>query len=167
MIARFCFFSLGGILFTFMPSAPRTLVGICEKVWDGDTLQVAGKVIRLSHIDAPEFKQRSRWGVPIGKQSTQFLSHLTLRRFLTVELLGKDVYGRWLGRVFVKGRDVNMEMVLQGHAFAYSMRKKKQGIFQGGQAVAKGKKRGFWRYEGVQYPWRYRHQRRGARRGKK
>ena len=143
MVVRFCFFSLGGMLFTFMSSTPRTFVGVCERVWDGDTLRVDGKVIRLAHIDAPELKQRSRWGIPIGKQSSQFLSRLTLKRILTVELLGQDIYGRWLGRVFVKGREVNLEMVLHGHAFAYSLGKNPWEFFKGDRSRPRVKNGGF------------------------
>ena len=147
---------LAGVLITLSP--PRSLVGVCERVFDGDTLQVAGEVIRLAHVDAPEWDQRSRWGVPVGRQSAQFLADLVLHRWVQVNLLHRGFYGRWVGRVFLLegGEEVNLQLVRQGHAFAASFRQKTLGIFLWSQSVARAKGLGLWHYRGVQYPWSYR-----------
>lgn len=151
-----------GALITYFPLESPFLEGICEYVLDGDTLRVAGQTVRLAHIDAPEWEQRSRWGVPVGEQSAQFLADLVLHRKIKVVRSGQDLYGRWPGRVWLGERDINLEMVLQGHAFAFSWRRKPPGIFVSAQAVAKAKGYGIWRYQKVQFPWRYRRQRKNA-----
>ena len=142
MIVRFCLFSLGGILFTFMPSTPRILVGICERVWDGDTLRVDGKVIRLAHIDAPELKQRSQWGIPIGKQSAQFLSHLTLHRVLSVELLGQEYLWEVAGKSLCEGEGGESGNGPSGPCFCLFLEEKTSGSFLGGTGAGQGQKTG-------------------------
>ena len=123
-------------------------------------------MIRLAYMDAPELGQRSRWGIPVGQQSARFLREMALRRRLKIALLHRGVYGRWIGRVFLlrEGEevDINLEMVLQGHAFAASFRRKPPGIFLWAQSLAKAKGRGLWYYRGVQRPWYYRRKQKKA-----
>ena len=151
-------FPLWGVFITLAPLQQKVLEGVCLQVFDGDTLQVAGRVIRLVGIDAPELTQRSRWGVPVGRDAAQFLTDLALHRKLRVELHTRGYYGRWLARVFIleSGVDVNIQMLLHGHAFAYFFRRKPWGEFVAAQRVAQGHGRGLWRYQGVQRPWHYR-----------
>lgn len=161
----FFFIPLWGLFITFYPTRSiRSLEGVCERVWDGDTLSLKGEKVRLAYIDAPEWDQRSRFGVPVGRESASFLRQLVEKKRIRVELLGKDIYHRWLGRVWVE-RDsewieVNVEMVLQGQAFAYSHRKKPPALLTSAGEVARLEGRGFWRFLGVQRPWNYRKKKR-------
>ena len=138
--------------------------GVCERVWDGDTIEVQGRRIRLAYIDAPEIEQRSRWGVPVGRESAHFLRKLVGKKWVDVQLLGRDFYRRWLGRVWVVRDgvrvDVNVEMVLQGQAFPFAYRVKSPGLLNSAKEVAKLRGRGFWQYQGVQLPWNYRRRKR-------
>ena len=63
--------------------------------------------IRLTEIDAPERDQ------PFGKQSTDNLKVFLRKGFIDVDLEGKDIYKRHLGRIYVEGKDIN-EMILSG-----------------------------------------------------
>ena len=163
MPPHFALIPLFWALVTFLPPSPPPLEGLCQQVLDGDTLKVAGKTIRLAHIDAPELSQRSRWGVPVGQLSARFLTTLALHRPLRIELLNKDIYGRWLGRVWLNQTHINLQMVLHGQAYAYGFRKKPRGVFQWAQHLAKAKRRGLWQYRGVQRPWSYRRRQKNRR----
>lgn len=94
-----------------------TVVGIA----DGDTLTLlindAGrrseKRLRLTEIDTPERAQ------PWGARARQALADKVFQREVQVASAGEDRYGRLLGRVYLGGRDVNREMVREGHAWVY------------------------------------------------
>ena len=165
MAYLFSLLCLTGLLFpSFAPfsrSKTSLLYGVCEEVFDGDTLRVEGKVIRLAHIDAPERDQRSKWGVPVGRQSTGFLSSLVLGKTLRVELLRLGPYGRGVGRVWRKedDLDVNLEMVIRGQAFVSFFREKPLGLFLSAQKEARSLGLGFWHYEGVIRPKSFRKKR--------
>lgn len=119
---------LGAVLFALAGAAmgqpcatehclSATVVGIS----DGDTLTLlvsdagrrAEKRLRLTEIDAPERAQ------PWGSRARQALAGKVFQREVQVASAGEDRYGRLLGRVYVGGRDVNREMVREGHAWVY------------------------------------------------
>ena len=151
-----------GVWITLLPLPWRPWEGVCQQVLDGDTLVVAGRRVRLAAIDAPELQQRSRWGVPVGQQSAQFLRDMVLRRRLQIYPQGRGYYGRWIAMISLVGQEregaVNLQMVLAGQAFAFSPRKKPLGVFLWAQKLAQAKRRGIWRYRAVLAPWRYRRQ---------
>ena len=82
-----------------------------KKIVDGDTVHVfhQDKIykVRLIEIDAPEQNQ------PYGRDSTDYLKFLLKEGKVDVEISGTDRYGRKLGRLYWKGRDINREMVPQ------------------------------------------------------
>lgn len=105
-------------LSTLLHAEPQTLTGRCVGVHDGDsiTVLVAGNVqlkVRLEGIDAPELKQ------PFSQQSKEALSGLVFGKALTLQVTGKDRYGRTLAVVMVEGVNVNLEMVRRGLAWRY------------------------------------------------
>ena len=156
------FAPLLGLFITFISNGSTKLLGVGQRVLDGDTLIVGGRVVRLAFIDAPELKQRSRWGVPVGRESREFLERLVRGQPLRVDLLGRGHYGRWMGRVWIlrgdggEPLDVNLSMVEEGHAFVLAFFQKAPGGFHSAQQVARAKGRGMWGYEGVRFPWAYR-----------
>lgn len=116
-------FLLAFLLVVFL--APSTLAfaeiiqGRVVAVADGDTITMLTKEkqqikIRLTEIDAPEKKQ------PYGQKSKQALSDLVFSKDIRVDSKGKDRYGRTLGRIFVDDKDVNLYMVANGYAWAYT-----------------------------------------------
>lgn len=94
-----------------------------EWVVDGDTLRLDdGRSVRLLQIDAPEARTDC-W----GREATRALIAATPRgtRVGLVEdpdLDAVDDYGRLLRYVIVGGRNVNVDLVADGHAAPYFFR---------------------------------------------
>ena len=96
-------------------------------VADGDTVTVLRQTtagprqdrVRLTEIDAPER------GQPWGTRARQALADKVFGRNVQVASEGEDRYGRLLARLYVAdgdtltGRDVNQDMVQEGHAWVY------------------------------------------------
>lgn len=90
-------------------------------VTDGDTVTLllpkAGGFeqakARLTEIDAPERAQ------PWGARARQALADKVFGRQVQVPRANKDRYGRLLARLYLDGRDINREMVREGHAWVY------------------------------------------------
>ena len=118
----------------------KHLRGVCERVIDGDTIQLAGRRVRLEGIDAPELNQFSLDKLPIGVMSRNFLKQRIEGKKILVQYRKKDRYGRLLGRLYQQGEDINRLMIQQGWAVVYRdqsllpvqyvARLKRQGIYQ-------------------------------------
>lgn len=99
------------------PCVDALVVGIT----DGDTVtllvddngQRSQVRLRLTEIDTPERAQ------PWGTRARQALADKVFRRQVRIMSAGEDRYGRMLGRIYLDGRDINREMVREGHAWAY------------------------------------------------
>ncbi len=89
-----------------------------EAVHDGDTvtcIDTEGRLqkIRMVGIDAPEFEQ------PHGKSALAALeTKLALGR-VRVDGSARDQHGRLLGTLWVDERNINREMVAEGHAWVF------------------------------------------------
>ena len=131
-------------------------------VADGDTVTVldrerrAQSRVRLSAIDTPER------GQPWGTRARQALADKVFRRDVRVSPEGEDRYGRVLGRLYVGNRDVNREMVREGHAWVYRRYSLDAGLLED-ERVAREGRRGLWSLPDSETvpPWDWR---RGARR---
>jgi len=124
-----------------------------EIVHDGDTvtcLDESGrrKRVRLSGIDAPELDQ------PHGRASRDALRG-KIGAAVRVEEQGRDQHGRLLGRLFVGDRDINLEMVAEGHAWAFEGFRR-DGPFDAAEASARSSGRGLWTDPGAITPSRWR-----------
>ncbi|HEX2639974.1 MAG TPA: thermonuclease family protein [Pyrinomonadaceae bacterium] len=87
-------------------------------VQDGDTLNVKTRPdtiyqIRIQGIDAPEDGQK------FGKEARKKLSDLVAGDDVTVVLHKKDAFGRSVGTVYRKGRDIGLEMIQAGLAWHF------------------------------------------------
>ena len=95
----------------------ETLTGQVVSVADGDTITmlVAGERVRvrLAEIDAPER------GQPWGRRAKQALTEKIANHVVQVETKFNDRYGRRVGHVAYSGRDINRELVREGHAWVY------------------------------------------------
>jgi micrococcal nuclease len=100
---------------------PRTYgPGACRAV-DGDTLDCAGRRVRLSNIDAPELHGRC-------PAETQMAERAKLAAMIALADTparvvpdgGKDRYGRLIARVAVGGHDLGEILVAQGLARPYA-----------------------------------------------
>ena len=109
--------------------------------------------MRLAYIDAPESKQA------YGKESTQILRGLILKRWVRVEITDNDRYGRQVGVIIRRGKDINQELVKRGAAWVYVdyiRDPKLKAQFLALQDTAKRKKRGLWQASRPVYPSTYR-----------
>ena len=100
---------------------------------DGDTIDVdidlgfyiliRNQRIRLVGIDAPEKRGDAR---EEGKAATAFLENLIVGKSIILKTIkGRDEadrddsFGRWLGIVYLDGKDINQAMIDAGHAEIY------------------------------------------------
>ncbi len=121
-----CLAFAAALLFTAGAYAQTCIAPSCfhadvVAVADGDTVTLLRQTdagprqvkVRLTEIDAPER------GQPWGARSRQALAGKVFRRTVRVAPSGEDRYGRLLARLQVDGRDVNRDMVREGHAWVY------------------------------------------------
>ncbi len=129
-------------------------------VSDGDTLWVQPQgegphdriKIRIQGVDAPEICQA------YGPQAQAALSQWVLHRTVSVQTSRRDVYGRWLARLWNdQGQDIAEQLVAGGYAWSYAYRRYESAYFaQQHEAQTGG--RGLWAQGAVQEPRQFRRQ---------
>lgn len=128
-----------------------------DYVVDGDTLHVrplkggAVRHVRLDALDAPEICQL--W----GPQARQALQQRVLHQRVQVSSRARDVYGRQIARVRLKGEDVGAWLVAQGHAWS-SGRHRRKGGYAAQEALARAQSRGLFATGLAQSPADFRRQ---------
>lgn len=126
-------------------SAAGRLVGVANRVADGDTLWVrpaSGGVprkLRVHGIDAPEICQAG------GAAARAALERLVIGKSVDAQLLRKDDFGRWVARIHVAGTDVGEEMVRQGQAWSYRYRNR-PGPYATQESQARAARIGLFRH---------------------
>jgi len=122
-------------------------------VTDGDSLRLkidgTETVIRLEGIDAPEMDQ------PDGTESKDFLSFLITGMPLSVEITGRDRYGRDLAVIRTGDLNVNVEMVDAGHAWHFTKYSKDRNLADA-ELRARKEKFGLWSTPSPIPPWDWR-----------
>lgn len=98
---------------------PKELTGKVVKVFDGDTIEVAGRIIRLKGIDAPEKDQESFDGIRIGQHALSYLKKRVLGKVVTIKYKEYDSFQRILGEVYIAGENLNEELLLMGQVIVY------------------------------------------------
>jgi endonuclease YncB( thermonuclease family) len=143
------------------PAAPAEspLIGRVDHVADGDTLTLNTDEtrfrIRLHEIDTPEHDQ------PWARESRQALSRKVAGNYVRVEIETVDDYGRTVGTVWLGNRDINREMVREGHAWVYRRYLKDQSLLAD-EAAAQEANRGLWGLANPVPPWQWRQAARAA-----
>lgn len=113
-------------------------VGYTERVYDGDTVQMVIQPVkqideayrytcRLAAIQAPEIGHRAKDEAEgrMGKLSRDFLKETIWNRWIAVDVLGQEKYGRLLVDLWLLNDQmqltthVNRLMVESGHARVY------------------------------------------------
>lgn len=170
-MGRWRFGSLGFLLIASIgaagnPCANGCVQGTIVGIADGDTVtllvdEVGGKRqqrVRLTDIDTPERAQ------PWGSRARQALADKVFRRAVQVASGGEDRYGRLLGRIYLGVRDINREMVREGHAWVYRRYSSDHSLLQDEDA-ARVRRAGLWSLPDAERvpPWEWR---RGARKPK-
>lgn len=142
------------LLCSFWATVAFAFTGKVVGVTDGDTLSVLhqGKAekIRLIGIDAPEAHQG------YGRVAKQFVSELAFGKIVTVEVKGRDKYGRTLADVVLPNeQSLNRALVQAGLAWWYF--KYSNDVTLGHLEVeAKAGKRGLWQDGQAIPPWAFR-----------
>lgn len=139
-------------------------VYVCYKVLDGDTVLLKrGEQsirVRLASIDAPEKNQIAYSGESIGLWSTKFLKDICQGRRVKLEVVGIDIYGRVIGNIYLKQKNLSLVMVRSGMAVAYGY--KISWIYKVSEHQARIKRLGVWRTEGFIAPRLFRRQKKAS-----
>ena len=117
----FAFFTIVFTLSAVLPAVAGGIIGQASVI-DGDTLEIHGRRIRLSGIDAVESGQRcirngQSWNC--GKAAAFALADRIGRSPIDCRGDGHDRYGRLIAVCFKGAEDLNRWMVAQGWAVAY------------------------------------------------
>jgi endonuclease YncB( thermonuclease family) len=138
----------------------ETISGVVVGVADGDTITVLDDKhirhkVRLAGIDAPEK------GQDFGQRSKQNLAIMAHGRQVMVEGHKIDRYGRFVGKVMVGGKDVNLGQIEVGLAWVYRAYEREMSLvdvatYRAAEIAAKGRKNGLWGMSDPQPPWEFR-----------
>ena len=172
ILILFSFTGLTTLLITpASQAAPlRTVTGTVTKVLDGDTIQVTTPEqtilrVRLYGIEAPETPKTDQRtgrvnlpGQPYGEESRKALEDKIVGQQIRLDITDIDQYKRMVGILWIGSRNVNLEMLREGHAevyFIYLSEPYKRQFLQA-QREAKSSKRGIWSLRVYERPTDYR-----------
>lgn len=155
---------------SYAPATIRTVTGTVTKVSDGDTVHLTTPEqtilkVRLYGIDAPETDkinnktgQINISGQPYGEESSRALENKIMGKKVTLDILDIDKYRRMVGMITMDGRNINLEMVREGHAEAFVeyLKPPYQAQFLEAERVAKSAKKGIWSLPDYERPRVYR-----------
>ena len=157
--------------------AARSIGGTVRRVLDGDTVIVQTSPrtrlrCRLLGIDAPEVTHRRRGGgmtpgQPYGPEAKRALEQWALRRAVTAEVHGRDRYRRSLCILFAGGRNLNLDLVREGYAWAdpsgwSSAPPTLRREVEAAAREARQARRGLWADPNPEPPWVFRRRMRSA-----
>lgn len=131
---------LSGSLFGQMTSEARVISAAAWQVAvvDGDTLRLAGTVVRLSEIHAPGRGQACAAGPDCGVQATSALADLVRDRRVDCRVSGHDEMGRPAARCDAGGQDLSAALVAAGWA------RSETPTFQAAESNARTRRLGIW-----------------------
>jgi endonuclease YncB( thermonuclease family) len=116
------------------------------KVIDGDTVVVAGELVRLHGLDAPELDETFWWRgerIACGMMAMAALEALTAGIQVRCQAVGRDRHGRLVAKIFSPdGIDIGRRLVLAGWALAY---RQYSTDYVDAEAEARRARRGLWR----------------------
>jgi endonuclease YncB( thermonuclease family) len=139
-----------------VPAFADDLVGQASVI-DGDTIEIHGKRIRLSGIDAPETTQLCRGDDSLqyrcGAKAANDLFDFIAGRPISCTPVGSDQYRRTVAVCSLDGVDIASWLVRNGHAFDWPQYSR--GKYATEQKEAERNGRGVWAGSYV-VPWLYR-----------
>lgn len=113
------------------------------EVVDGDSLRRQGQEIRLSGIDAPEYRQTCRdadgLDYACGRRAREVLSAIIKRRDVHCVSAERDRYDRAVSSCTIGDIDVGREMVREGWAIVI-----RNSPYGGAEREARQARRGLW-----------------------
>lgn len=114
------------IIITCLLALPAVLLAgqfKVTKVYDGDTIMAEGHdiviYVMLAGIDAPEVaSRRSQPHQPYGQEARRYLESLILNEIIDIKGygIGAYPYNHLIGEVYLKDKNVNIEMLKKGLA---------------------------------------------------
>ena len=148
----------------------RTVEGTVTNVSDGDSLKLAtvegtALKVRLYGIDAPELEQVNRKtgmvakpGQPYGTEACQALRSRVLGHKVRLDIMDIDRYKRPVGIVSMNNRNINLEIIKEGYAWAYReyLRGPYASEFIDAEGEARERRLGLWNQSNPQPPWEFR-----------
>ena len=130
------------------------------KVIDGDTViaQVGENPVRLrlAEIDAPEI------GQPWGLNAKKALEAKVLGSWVTLEVIDVDRYDRLVARLNFDDRQINRELVSEGHVWVYRRYMRDESLLLD-ETIARKNKIGLWAAGSQIAPWEWRRSNRNER----
>ena len=124
------------------------------RVSDGDTILIQSgsqKIrVRMYGIDAPELKQK------YGEESKKYLEKRIMDKNVDIKVINQDQYGRKVGKVFYKNKDINLEMLKTGNAWFYEYHAKQEKEYKKAFKSAQEQKLGLWKDENPKNPRKFR-----------
>lgn len=134
-------------------SMEKVLHGQVIDVLDGDTVKLRSDwhiyKIRLAGIDAPEKQQA------YGVQSKIYLEHLIVDKDVSIKVVSCDQYGRYVGRIYLGGKDINGEMIRSDYAWHY-YQYDSDPVYAVFMLDAQRANRGLWQEAHPTPPWIFR-----------
>jgi micrococcal nuclease len=107
--------------------------------------------VRLHGIDAPESDQQG------GSAATAWLAKQLRDQQVLLEPVSQDQYERMVAVVHLRDRNINRELVQQGHAWAYrSYLRRSDAELCEIEARARRARLGLWATSPARAPWEYR-----------
>lgn len=148
----------------------RSIEGIVTKVSDGDTIQVTDSLgtkvkVRFYGIDCPETEKSnkrtgrvSKQGQPYGEEAYNSLQGKLKRQRVRLDVMNIDRYGRAVSIVWLGNRNINLEMVAEGWAWAYKqyLDRPHASEYILAEEQARRERRGLWQQSNPQPPWEFR-----------
>ena len=96
------------------------------RVYDGDTIMAEGHdiiiYVLLAGIDAPEIgSPKQQRGQPYGQEAKKYLKKLILNKIVDIKGYGLGPYpfNHLIGELYLKDKNINIEMVKRGLAEVY------------------------------------------------
>lgn len=143
------------------------ITGTVKRVLDGDTIHLMSDSIpivgakthkdgtvsvRFRGIDAPEKRQ------PFGLEAKANLENLIEQKTVKIAVKDIDRYGRIAGYVYLNNKNINLEQVKAGYAWAYSeyLDRPYASEFYKAERQARKDKKGLWQQANPQAPWEWR-----------
>lgn len=137
---------------------------------DGDTIHVTDangtKVkVRFYGIDCPETEKGnkrtgkvSKQGQPYGEEAYRALQRKLQRQRVRLDVMDIDRYVRAVSIVWLKDRNINLEMIQDGWAWAYTQYLDRPHASEYIQAEEQARKqlKGLWQQNNPQPPWEFR-----------
>lgn len=118
-----------------IPFIAPVLGGRVIKVYDGDTITIASKLpyeasplyrfsVRLNGIDAPEIKSKNNEEKIAAINVREILSELILHKYVHLENIQTEKYGRILADVYIENLHINKYLLDNKYAVPYDGGKK-------------------------------------------